>query len=74
MMATTDLTTYELARDAVAVLRDGGVVLGGGAIDYAAADLLAVLVDLHVSTALDLERFPQVREFARLVVDGWVDQ
>ena len=72
-MATTQsaLTTYELVRDAVDVLNDGDVVLGGAEIDYAAANLLDVLAQIHAATGIDLEQLPEVREFARLVVEGW---
>lgn len=68
---TSALTTHELVSDAVAVLNDGDVVLGFGEIDYAAANMLDVLRALHGTTGIDLELLPQVREFARLVVEGW---
>lgn len=69
---TSSLTTLELIADAIDTLRSGDVVLGGGEIDYAAADMLNVFAELHLETALDLEAgLPEVREFARLVVEGW---
>lgn len=72
MMATESLSTLEVVADAIDVLRGGDVVLGGPEIDYAAADLLDVLAELHTSTAIDLEvGMAPVREFARLVVEGW---
>ena len=64
---TSSLTTLELVGDAIDVLRDGNVILGGGDVDYAAADMLNALVDI-----IDLDTsLPQVREFARLIVEGW---
>jgi hypothetical protein len=64
---TSSLTTLELVGDAIDVLNDGDVILGGAEIDYAAAALLNALVDI-----IDLDAtLPQVREFARLVIEGW---
>lgn len=66
------MTTVEVVSDAIGVLNDGDVILGGGEVDYAAAAMLQVFVDLHRSAALDLEvGMDEVREFARLVVEGW---
>lgn len=69
--ATSSLTTLELVADAIDVLRDGDVLLGGAEIDYAAADMLNVLADLHIERSLNLEVHAEVRKFARLVIDGW---
>jgi hypothetical protein len=69
---TSSLTTLEVVADAIDVLRDGDVVLGGALIDYAAADMLNVFAELHAEAALDLNvGLPEIREFARLVVKGW---
>ncbi len=72
MSHTDSLTTRELVADAVDVLNDGDIVLGGAEIDYAAAAMLDVLRQLHDETALDLNKgMPELREFARLVIEGW---
>lgn len=69
---TGSLTTLEVLADAIDMLRSGDVVLGSGEIDYAAADMLNVFAGLHLETAIDLEAgLPEIREFARLVVEGW---
>lgn len=69
---TSSLTTYELVRDAVDVLEGGDVILGNAQVDYAAAEMLRAFLHLHVTTALDLNAgMDAVREFARLVVEGW---
>lgn len=69
---TSSLSTYELVRDAIDVLNDGDVILGGAEIDYAAAAMLEALVDLQNHGQLNLnEDMDEVREFARLVVEGW---
>lgn len=66
--ATDALTTREVVADAVDVLNDQAVILGSGRADHAVAGLLAALVDLHDSTALNLETFPEVRALARLIM------
>lgn len=64
---TSSLTTLELVADAIDVLNDGDVILGGAEIDYAAAAMLNAVVDI-----IDLDAvLPEIREFARLVVEGW---
>lgn len=69
---TSSLTTFEVVCDAIDILNYGDVILGGAEIDYAAAAMLQVLVDLHRSGALDLNAgMGELREFARLVVEGW---
>lgn len=68
---TESLTTLELVGDAVDALRDGDVILGSGEVDYAAADLLNVLADLDIDGFLNLDAHPEIREFARLCVEGW---
>ena len=69
--STESLTTREVAAAAIETLREGNVVLGDGEIDYAAADMLEILVELHDLAEIDLEQLETVREFARLVVEGW---
>lgn len=69
---TTSLTTFEVVCDAADMLDDGDVILGGAEIDYAAAAMLRVFIDLHRARALDLNAgMPELREFARLVIEGW---
>lgn len=68
---TESLTTLELVGDAIDVLRDGDVILGGPEIDYAAADMLNELTDLLGPGARPSDIAPRIREFARLIVEGW---
>jgi hypothetical protein len=69
---TSSLSTYEVVCDAIDVLNDGHIILCCAEVDYVAAAMLQVLVDLHRETALDLEvGMGEVREFARLVLEGW---
>lgn len=95
MMTTVRLTyephgyatesTRDLAEQAVEALRGGDLILGSGLsagdIDYAAADLLEILVALHDDGDIErgeprvnLELLPQVRAFAIGVLTGrWAD-
>lgn len=68
---TDALATRELVRDAIDVLNEGNVVFGSGEVDYVAANLLEVIAEMHDVAGIELESLPQVREFARLVVEGW---
>jgi hypothetical protein len=70
-----DWTTRDLAEHAVELLREGDVILGDGDLDYAAADMLEILITLHDEGSddqphLDLELLPQVRAFAIVLLDG----
>jgi hypothetical protein len=71
----SDYTTRGLVEYLVELLRDGGIILGDGDQDYAAADMLEVLGVMHDDTGVDLELLPQVRAFAITVLDraGWVE-
>lgn len=69
---TSSLSTFEVVSDAADILNDGDVILGGAEIDYAAAAMLHVFIELHRTGALDLNvGMSELREFARLVVEGW---
>lgn len=64
------VSTVDLVRATVEVLRDAGLVLNDGDTDYAAADMLEVLVLMHDETGIDLEKLVEVRSFAIAILDG----
>lgn len=63
-------STVGLVLAAVELLRDGDVVLSDGDVDYAAADMLEILANLHDATGIDLEGLWQVRSFVIAILDG----
>lgn len=62
------VSNCDRTRAAVETLRDGDVVLGDGDLDYAAADLLEVLVALHEQGRINLEILPAVEVFSRMIL------